>query len=64
MMEIRDFVETANKDQLIAITSMAQWMQEKAKEWCNCPSKCIENCQLAKEMFGAFQLAGDRLQGE
>ena len=63
-MEIKDFVENASKDQLMALATMAQWMQEKVPIYCNCQVKCSQNCQLAKELNEAFVMAGQRLQGE
>jgi hypothetical protein len=61
-MEFKDFVDTANKDQLIAIGTLGQWMQEKMPVYCTCPSKCNQRCQLVKELNEAMMLAGKRLQ--
>jgi hypothetical protein len=63
-LEIKDFVQNASKEQLTALMTMAQWMQEKSPEYCTCSVKCQENCQLVKEMGEAFAIAGQRLQSE
>jgi hypothetical protein len=61
-MEFKDFVQNASKEQLTALGTLGMWMQEKVPLYCTCPSKCNQNCQLAKELNEALMLAGKRLQ--
>jgi hypothetical protein len=63
-MEIKDFVQNASKEQLTALMTMAQWMQEKQPQYCNCSVNCSQDCQLVREMGEAFAIAGQRLQSE
>jgi len=63
IMELREYVEDANKEQLEALATFAKWLSEKQPKLCTCSVKCYESCQLVKEMQEAFQLASERLNG-
>ena len=62
--DINDFVQTANEEQLKAFSFLGQWMMENAPKYCTCPSKCSQNCELAKSLGGALQTAGQKLQNK
>ncbi|MDD3245741.1 MAG: hypothetical protein PHF18_02560 [Methanosarcina sp.] len=64
LQDINNFVQTANEEQLKAFGFLGQWMMENVPKHCNCPSKCNQNCELAKALGGALQAAGQRLQGQ
>ena len=62
--DINTFVENANEDQLKAFGFLGQWMMANAPKYCTCPSKCSQNCELAKSLGGALQAAGEKLQSK
>ncbi|WP_300609007.1 hypothetical protein [Methanohalophilus sp.] len=61
--DINDYVENASPEELKAFGFLGQWMMENTPKYCTCPSKCAENCEIAKTLGSALQRAGQRLQG-
>ncbi|MGI5992528.1 MAG: hypothetical protein ACOX79_09105 [Methanosarcina sp.] len=64
LQDINDFVQTANEEQLKAFGFLGQWMAENVPKYCTCTSKCNQNCELAKALGEALQVAGQKLQGQ
>ena len=64
LQDIDDFVQTANEEQLKAFGFLGQWMAENVPKYCTCASKCNQNCELAKALGEALQVAGQKLQGQ
>jgi hypothetical protein len=62
LQDINNFVQTANEDQLKTFGFLGKWMAESIPKYCNCTSKCNQNCELAKALGGALQAAGQKLQ--
>jgi hypothetical protein len=62
--DINNYVQNASAEELKAFGFLGQWMMENVPKYCNCPSKCSENCELAKALGGALQAAGQRLNAE
>ncbi|WP_440955908.1 hypothetical protein ACSAZK_02830 [Methanosarcina sp. Mfa9] len=62
--DINNYVQNASAEELKAFGFLGQWMMENVPKHCTCPSKCSENCELAKALGGALQAAGQKLQGQ
>ena len=62
--DINNYVQNASAEELKAFGFLGQWMMENVPKYCTCPSKCSENCELAKALGGALQAAGQRLGAE
>ncbi|MGB9927025.1 MAG: hypothetical protein ACPK85_01315 [Methanosarcina sp.] len=62
LQDLNNFVQHANEEQLKAFGFLGQWMMENVPKYCTCDCKCNQNCELAKSLGGALQVAGQRLQ--
>lgn len=61
---IQKYVQNASMEELKALGFLGQWMMEFKPKFCNCASKCDQNCELARNLGQAMQMAGQRLQGQ
>jgi len=61
-MDLMDFVNEASPEQLSALGALGAWMGESIPKYCNCPSNCAKDCELAKQLGAALERAGQRLQ--
>ncbi|MFP4169786.1 MAG: hypothetical protein ACLFUV_02000 [Methanomassiliicoccales archaeon] len=61
-MEIMNYIDNANKEQLEALGVLGQWMQEMGGKHCHCTVECYKECELYRQLQNAFGRVGERLQ--
>ena len=61
-MDIMNYIDNANQEQLEALGVLGQWMQEMGGEHCDCSVECWKTCELYKQLTAAFGRVGERLQ--
>lgn len=61
LQSFKEFVATADEQQLKAITFMASWFGEMSPQHCTCKAQCNKTCSVVQNMGEAFQLAASRL---
>jgi len=60
LKDLKEFAEKARPDQLEALRYLGAWLNEMSQQYCTCSVRCMENCDVAKALGEAIQVAFSR----